>query len=78
VSEAKKLVKATQAAEMLSLSPRKLWELTNCRAIPHLRIGRAVRYAVADLETWIESQKIECRDGALGVREVCSAASKGR
>jgi excisionase family DNA binding protein len=60
VSETQKLlVKAPEAAALLSLSERKLWEMRNCRQIPHVKIGRAVRYAVADLEAWIEQQKTE-------------------
>lgn len=47
------LVDAKRAAAMLSISPRKLWELTNCGAIERVRIDRAVRYRVADLEAWV-------------------------
>ena len=67
MNETKKLlVKPPEAAAMLELSARKLWSLTAGREIPHLRIGKAVRYAVADLEAWIDSQKIPARAGALG------------
>lgn len=59
-------MKPTDAAKALNISARKLWELTAGRLIPHVRIGRAVRYAVADLEAWIEEQKIGSRDGAPG------------
>ncbi len=52
------LVNAKRAAELLSISPRKLWEMTNCRAIPHVRVGRSLRYPVADLEAWIEARTI--------------------
>lgn len=51
------LVKAREAARLLSISERKLWELTNCGAVPCVRIGAAVRYSPADLEAWIENQK---------------------
>jgi excisionase family DNA binding protein len=53
------LLKATEAAKTLSISARKLWSLTAGRQIPHVRIGKAVRYDVSDLRAWIESQKIE-------------------
>jgi excisionase family DNA binding protein len=46
-----------QAAEALAISERKLWDLTNRRLIPCVRIGRSVRYAVIDIQRWIESQK---------------------
>lgn len=50
------LIDSREAARLLSISPRKLWELTNVGEIPSLRIGRAVRYRVADLEAWTERQ----------------------
>lgn len=59
MSEQKKLlVKAPEAAAMLSLGKSKLWSMTVGRQIPCVRIGKAVRYSVADLEAWIEQQKV--------------------
>jgi len=52
------LVTALEAAKALAISPRTLWSLTRSGAIPCVRIGRCVRYDLADLKTWIESQKI--------------------
>ena len=40
----------------LSISPRKLWDLTSRHEIPSLKIGRCVRYRVADLHIWTEKQ----------------------
>lgn len=51
------LLKPCQAARYLSISPRKLWSLTAGGEIPHVRIGRAVRYPVEDLIRWIDSKK---------------------
>ena len=47
------LIDASAAADLLSIGRRKLWELTNRGAIPSRRIGRAVRYSVADLRDWV-------------------------
>ena len=57
------LLKATEAAKTLNVSPRLLWSLTAAnrddgKGIPCVKIGRAVRYDPADLRAWIESQKI--------------------
>jgi excisionase family DNA binding protein len=46
-----------QAAQMLAIGERTLWELTRRGSIPCVRIGRAVRYSPLDLQTYIESQK---------------------
>lgn len=44
------------AALALGLSPRKLWELTASKQIPHIRLGKAILYSVAALETWLAQQ----------------------
>ena len=51
------LLTAADAAKALAISPRKLWELTNRRIIPVVRIDRSVRYAVEDLRKFIQKQK---------------------
>jgi len=48
---------AKETAKALAISPRKLWALTASGSIPHVKIGRCVRYPVADLESWIKQQK---------------------
>jgi len=37
------LMTPQEAAEALSISPRKLWSLTSSGAIPHIRLGRCMR-----------------------------------
>lgn len=49
------LVDAKEAARMLAMSTRKLWELTNRGEIPSLHVGRSVRYRVAALEAWTQA-----------------------
>lgn len=51
------LVTAVRAAEMLGIGQRTLWSLTDAGDLPCVRIGRSVRYSVADLETWIDRQR---------------------
>ena len=51
------LLTPEQAAKALAISPRKLWGITAAGEIPHLRIGRCVRYPVQDLQRWIESRQ---------------------
>jgi excisionase family DNA binding protein len=49
----KLLLNADEASEALSLSPRKIWELTRDGDLPSIRIGRSVRYDVEALREWI-------------------------
>jgi excisionase family DNA binding protein len=46
-----------EASRALAISPRKLWSMTACREISHVRIGRCVRYPVDDLRRWIAEHK---------------------
>ena len=41
----------------LGISARKLWAMTSSGEIPHIRLGRCVRYPVDDLQRWIDEQK---------------------
>ena len=45
-----------EAANALRISPRKLWSMTASGEIPHIRLGRCVRYPVDDLQRWIDQQ----------------------
>ena len=51
------LVTAREAARMLSIGERTLWTLTDRGEIPVVRIGRLVRYHIADLHAWINRAK---------------------
>jgi len=51
------LLTPQQAAEALAISPRKLWGMTASGEIPHIRLGRSVRYPLDDLQCWIDRQK---------------------
>ena len=57
---ARLLLTVREAAEALSISDRKLWDLTEPRGpIRCVRVGRAVRYHPPDLERWIDEEKGE-------------------
>lgn len=55
------LYKPREAAEILAISERTLWQLANDGEIPVVWVGgkirQVVRYARADLEAWIASRK---------------------
>ncbi len=52
-----KLMTSKQTAEYLCICERKLWELSKTEQIQTVRIGRAVRYDIDDLNSFIEQQK---------------------
>ena len=51
------LISAKETARALSISSRKLWELTNCGNIPHVKIGTRTLYDPNDLRAWIDRRK---------------------
>jgi excisionase family DNA binding protein len=51
--DVKLLLTIQEAAEALGISQRKLWGMTDSRQIPHVRLGRCLRYPVRELEQWI-------------------------
>lgn len=57
------LLSPKQAAESLGILPRKLWSMTACGEIPHLKIGRLTRYCIDDLRAFIDANK---RGGKAG------------
>jgi len=52
-----RLVKVRAAADYLAISERKLWDLSQNGPIPVVKLGRAVRYDLADLDSFIENMK---------------------
>ena len=51
------LVKAPEAAAMLSIGIRTLQTLTAKGEIPRIKNGRRVRWDVRDLHAWIEANR---------------------
>jgi hypothetical protein len=60
------LVDARAAAQMLAISPRKLWAMTfeETPGLPYVRCGRLVRYSPDDLRRWIDARREGGSDGA--------------
>lgn len=54
------LLTEKQAADLLNLSPRTLYDLRQLGKIAYVRFGvRGIRYRPADLEAWINSARKE-------------------
>ena len=51
------LLTPLQAAEAMAISLRSLWSLTKAGEIPHLRLGRSVRYRVESLRDYLAAQE---------------------
>jgi excisionase family DNA binding protein len=56
-----RLVTVQDAARMLCVSVSTLYGWVYQRRIPFVKIGRALRFCVADLTKFIEANRVECR-----------------
>jgi hypothetical protein len=54
------LLTEDQAAEILTLQPQTLatWRCTRRYGLPFVRVGRAVRYRLTDLENFLASRTV--------------------
>jgi excisionase family DNA binding protein len=57
INSAKLLLTAREAAAAMSISLRTLWTLTASQQVPHIRVGRSVRYPTDALQQWIEAKQ---------------------
>jgi excisionase family DNA binding protein len=48
------LLNADEAAQLLHVPRSTLYELVRSRHLPHVRVGRALRFTRRDLGKWVE------------------------
>jgi excisionase family DNA binding protein len=55
-----KLLTRNEAAELLGVRPQTLavWHITGKYGLPVVKVGRSVRYRLADLEKWIAARTV--------------------
>lgn len=51
------LVTDAEAADMLSVCPKTITNLADDGKLPRIRIGRSVRFAVSDLQAFVDATK---------------------
>ncbi len=52
------LIDYNTAAALLHIRPQSLRRLVSQRRVPHLHVGRLVRFDVQDLQEFLNSQKV--------------------
>jgi len=55
------LVNVNEAAQFLAVSPSTLYGWVWQRRIPFVKVGRAVRFDMADLEQFVAQNRIQAR-----------------
>ncbi len=61
-----KLLRLHEAAEVLAISPRALWERSRRGEIPVVCIGRSRRYRLSDVEAYVAGLAEGTADAAGG------------
>lgn len=51
--DARVAVRPKEAADLLGISPRLLWDWTKNRGLPHAKLGGVVLYSIEDLRAWV-------------------------
>jgi len=52
-----RILKIPEAAKYMGISPRRLHDLSKSGALPRIKIGKSVRYSLADIRRYLESRK---------------------
>lgn len=55
ITNAPLLINSKAACNLLCMGERRLWVLTNCKAVPSRKIGRSVRYCPEELANWVRA-----------------------
>jgi excisionase family DNA binding protein len=63
-----RLLSAAECADLLALNLSTIYALVHQQRIPHVKLGRALRFRPEDIERWVQSQAKEARD----VRAECT------
>jgi len=65
------LIDAKCVAKLLDVSPRKIWMMRDTGQMPPpVRIGRSVKFRVADIYRWVQDGCPNCRPAPPGTRRV--------
>lgn len=52
-----RLLTAAEVGDLLQVNPRWVLDAARRNAIPHIRLGRYVRFRRQDIETWLSEQR---------------------
>ena len=55
----KRYLTAEDAAEYLSLTVNALYQRVRSGDMPHIRMGRSLRFDIQDLDLWMRRQRVD-------------------
>ena len=62
-TEKHRILRFSEAANYLRVSERTLFDRVQKAEVPHFRVGKLIRFSVAELEQWARNQSRTERDG---------------
>lgn len=54
----KRLLSVTEASQLLGMSESFLYKLAESKEIPHLRLGRALRFDISQIDLWLKRHSV--------------------
>ena len=51
------LMKVAQVSEMIDVKEKTIYDWVHKRQIPHLKLGRLVRFDRSEIESWLSTKK---------------------
>jgi len=57
-SPSRRIVDIETAAEHCGLSRKTLYSYVSARRVPHIKLGRAVRFDLGELDRWLDEHKV--------------------
>ena len=55
----KKLIDINSLALWLDVKPKTIRSWVNAKAVPHIKVGRLVKFDQEEIEKWIEKRKVK-------------------
>jgi len=55
----KKLLTVDEVAKVLSVKKSTLYQWVHLRLIPHIKVGRFVRFKEEEIERWLKERKVK-------------------
>lgn len=59
IAQNKQLLNIQEVSWRLGVSVKTVYSWVNQRKLPHIKVGRLVKFDVADIDAWIAERKVE-------------------
>ena len=57
-----RLIEIDELSSMLGVSKNTLYDWCAVKKIPHIKLGKFLRFKSADIESWLQAKRVSIRD----------------